>query len=285
MSEHAFQFATLRYMHDPVTQEFLNVGIVVYSKESKYVGVAVSRKYARLSNAFEQISGSHYRRIVGHLERRLLQMNREIQQPRLFDDFPPQIEDLLARVLPPDDSSLIFGGYGGGLTEDLDAELARLYRRLVEYYVLEEEKPSRTDQEIWQRYRKELDELDITPRLSSVTIRTPTYEYEFDHAWKNERWHPLEAVSFDLVYENSILEKANKWIGRATMLSDSPDIGKLYLLLGAPADSDLRVSYEKAVKNLRNKAPLSLEMVEESDAVAFSRKLARMIDGHSDEPI
>lgn len=280
MKEHAFQFAVLRYIHDPVTQEFLNVGVVVYSRESRYLKASVSTQYSRLSDAFLGINGDHYRRLVSYIERQFVRMHSQLQQLDLFEDLPSSIEVLLHQVLPPDDSSLVFGGYGGGLTDDLEAELIRLFERLVERYIEREERPSRTDQEVWQAYRQELDKFNITLHLSGVTIRTSTYHYDFEHAWKNERWHPIEPVSFDLLHERSIQDKATQWIGRTTMLADSGEIGTLYMLLGAPRREEVRSAYEKALVNLREKVPLSLEIVEEAEAAAFSARMAEKINGH-----
>jgi hypothetical protein len=280
MNEFAFQFAVLRYIHDPVTEEFLNVGVVIYSKEARYLKSLVSMRYSRLSDAFQEINGEHYRRVVGYIERQLAKMHNQFQQLELFDEPPAQIEMILHQVLPPDDASLVFGSYGGGLTTDLDAQLYRLYERLVEKYMEREDIPSRTDKEVWQIYRKELDRHNITIHLSPVTIRTPTYHYEFEYAWKNELWNPIEPVSFDLMHEGSILEKANRWIGRATMLEDSGEIDTLYMLLGAPRRGELQEAYEKATWNMRNKIPLQLKLIEESAAPEFSANLAKIINDH-----
>jgi hypothetical protein len=46
-------------------------------------------------------------------------------------------------------------------------------------------------------------------------------------------WHVFEPVSFDLVEAGSMLEKANRWVGRATNLRDSAEPFKLHLLVGA----------------------------------------------------
>jgi len=280
MSEYLFQFAVLRYMHDPATQEFLNIGIVVYSKEARYVRASISTKYRRLSQAFKSINGDYYRRIANYIEMRFLQIHNQFQNHKLFEDLPDQIEVILNKVLPPDDSSLVFGGHGGGLTDDLDTELIRLYSRLVEKYVETDERPSRADDEVWQTYRKELDRHQITLHLSPVTIQTPTYQYEFAHAWKNERWHPIEPISLDLVHETSILDKANRWIGRAASLEDSLDIGTLYMLLAAPRRDELKSGYQKAIHNLREKIRIPLELVEEDEATEFSEKFAEMIQAH-----
>jgi hypothetical protein len=289
MNEYPFQFAVLRYIHDTLTQEFINVGVVVYSKESRYIKTRVSQRYSRISKAFQGINGQYYRRLVGHVERSFSRMHHHYQSEQLeqLDDFPPQIEIALQQVLPPDDSSLVFGGIGGGLTDDLDAELDRLYCRLVERYIEREELPSREDKEVWQFYRQELEKHDIPSHLRPVTITTPNYEYEFEHAWKNERWHPIEALSFDLVHPTSIREKGTQWIGRAISLADSDELGTLYLLLGGPPryKTGLRNAYEKALQNMRGKmlvSQLHYRLIEEDDAPAFSEELAQMINGHRD---
>lgn len=127
-----FQYAILRYIHDPVTQEFLNVGIVLYSKEARYLKARMSTKFSRLSKTFPEINGDHYRRVTNYIQQTLSRTSEGLSQPNLFDDLPAKIETILHQVLSPDDSSLIFSGYGGGLTANLDAELDRLYQRLVE---------------------------------------------------------------------------------------------------------------------------------------------------------
>ena len=287
MSEYTFQFAVLRYIHDPVTQEFLNIGVVIYSKEARYIKPLINSKYGRLSKTFRGVNGEYYRHVTDHIARQLIALHeRYHSQLDLFDELPPQIELILNPILPPDDSSLIFGGYGGGLTRNLDDELRRLYERLVIKYAEEDKLESRNDQQIWQVYSHEFDKRHITLHLSPATIKTPTYYYEFDHAWKNDRWHPLEPISFDLIQERSIMEKANRWIGRALTLADSEDIGKLYMLLGSPTRRDLRAIYQNAVANMRSKlsgSKLEFEIIEEEEAANFSEKLAKLIKDHGED--
>jgi len=285
MNEYAFQFAVLRYIHDTVTQEFINVGVVVYSREAYYIRARVSQRYSRLSKAFQGINGEYYRHLVSHIERVFGRMHHKFQsqqQLEQLDDFPPQIEIALQQVLPADDSSLVFGGLGGGLTSDLDVELDRLYERLVGRYIEREELPSRTDKEIWQVYRQEFDKRNVSSHLGPVTISTATYEYKFERAWKNERWHPIEAISFDLVHETSIRDKATQWIGRTITLADSDEMDTLYLLLGAPPQqkAKLREAYENAIHNMRSKISLSHRLIEEDEAASFSEELAQMIGNH-----
>lgn len=134
MTEYLYQFAVLRYVHDPVTEEFLNIGVVVYAPEAYYLKALINHNYSRLSNAFQKVNGAFYRRLTQSLENRLNLMNHQLSQGQLFEQAPTNLELLLAPILPSDDSSLRFGGIGGGLSTDLDGALTALYQRMVTYH-------------------------------------------------------------------------------------------------------------------------------------------------------
>lgn len=280
MSEVPFQFSILRYIHDPVTEEFINIGIVVYSREAKDIRAKVMSRYGRLSSTFLSIDGNYYRRVAGHIERQLNSYKTSFKQMNLYESLPATIEVILSQVLPPDDSSLVFSQAGAGLSTDLEETLERLYIRLVGKYIEKDKRESRNEQEVWQVFSSHLDKKMITPKLESVSIKTDTYEYQFTHAWKNERWHPLEPVSFDLVKKGSILEKANRWIGRAMILDASKKIETLYLLIGAPSDPRLDEAYKHAMINMERNIQLPLELVEEDKAALFSENFAALMEKH-----
>lgn len=280
MSEYSFQFAVLRYVHDPVTAEFINVGVVLYSKEARVLQAKISKRYGRLSDVFVNVNGEHYRRLVNFIEGKLNRFNTKFGQRDLFVDLPDKIEILLGQVLPPDDSSMAFSGIGGGLSSDLEESLLRLFERMVERYVKRDIAERRSNQQVWQVFSRQFDQYDIMAHLSPVTIETPTYKYTFEHAWKNERWHPVEPVSFDLVKKGSILEKANNWIGRASTLRASGKIDRLHLLVGAPSRPELQEAYQNATTNLIENIGPELDLVEEEDAPAFSARFARLISRH-----
>lgn len=288
MNDFAFQYAILRYMHDPLTGEFINVGVVIHSKEARYLKLDVNPRYSRLSKTFNEINGTYYRRIVGHLQRQIAAFHQKYHsQYDLLDEMPAKLDIILNSILSPDDSSLIFGGYGSGLTSDLDKEIKRLFERFVLKYEEQKTEESRNEQQVWHAYAQELDKHNISLQLAPVTIRTQTYQYDFDHAWKNDRWHPIEPVSFDLQEEQSIRNKSDRWIGRILNLADSDEIGTLYMLTGAPRHSQLMPVYHHATKNLRDKTArtgLKVEIIEEDEAANFSERLAKLIQEHENQP-
>jgi len=107
----------------------------------------------------------------------------------------------------------------------------------------------------------------------------PNYEYEFQRAWKNGVWHVYEPVSFDMLDGGSIVEKANRWVGRATSLNDSLDSFQIHLLLGEPQDTRLQDTFVKA-QNILRKMPGKCELIRESEAEAFAEEFEKEIQQH-----
>jgi hypothetical protein len=118
--------------------------------------------------------------------------------------------------------------------------------------------------------------------LSPKKIVAANYEYEFQRAWKNGIYHLYEPVSFDLADSGSILDKANRWLGRATSLADSSESFKLFLLLGGPQDAKLTEAFRRASNILRT-MPGEFELVSERDAERFSDEVEAELKQHLPE--
>ena len=105
------------------------------------------------------------------------------------------------------------------------------------------------------------------------------YDHEFEHAWRNGVWNLYQPVSMDLLDADSILDKANRWLGRATNLKDSNEDFRLWVLLGEPRLEKLRPAYAKAL-NILHKMPVKMELVREEEAPKFSNELAEEMAKH-----
>ena len=89
----------------------------------------------------------------------------------------------------------------------------------------------------------------------------------------------LTAESFDMMDPGSILDKANRWVGRATSLNDSADQFKIHLLLGEPHDARLQTTFIKA-QNILNNMPGQKQFIRESEAEEFAEELEREVQQH-----
>lgn len=273
-----FEFSILRYTHDPVTREFINVGVVVHSR-GDFLEAKLNPAYGRAAKFFGQIDGTRYRFVLRHIQESIDRIAAELSQSSLFES-PRGLEAFLNGILPVDDSSLQFAAGGAGLSEALSETVDKLYRR----YVLAAETAQlecKTREDVWRTFRRPMERLSISNKLIPKKISARDYQYNFQHAWKNGMWNVYEPVSFDLLDEAAIREKANKWLGRALCLSDGAEPFKLTFLLGAPQSRRMQDAYQHA-ENILNKIPGKKELIREGEADDFASLLKSQIEmaGH-----
>jgi hypothetical protein len=274
-----YSFSVLRYVHDPVTGEFANIGIAVYAPQAKYLNALCTSHYGRLSKMFGQIDGDRFRQVTQYIQGELKKIGRKLDTELPLAQPPSDIESILKQVLPHDDSGFQFSMNGAGLTNSPDEALRQLFDRYVEKYSGRVQLTSRDDEQVWAVFRKPLEDKQVTDWFQSKKIIAPDYEYDFKHARKNEIWHAYEPISFDLMGSGSILEKANNWMGKLTNLFESGEAFKPHLLLGAPRDPSLQTAFMKA-QNILYKSPPKPELVRESDAEGFAESLMEEIRQH-----
>ena len=269
----------LRYVHDVVTGEFANIGVVLYAPEQRFLEARFATSYERLNAIFLKIDHLHFRALISYMANHFEQLAGEIRDGLTV---PPVIalSEIVKQVLPPDDSSLQWSQQGGGITDDPARALSELYKRLVERYIADATQTSRTDEEIAKPFKAKLGK--VASKLSAKTIETLDYQYDFRFAWKNEIWHLYEPVSFDLVDPNSIREKANRWLGRGVALNDASDRFKIHFLLGEPRQPGTPQAFENAL-HLLQKIPGQKELVRESEMEQFAEQVDENIVSHDHE--
>ncbi len=124
----AFQFLTLRYLHDAITGEFVNLGVVVYVP-GEFLGARFNTRTGRLRAIFGQVEKPHLKSLLGHLDRRFQCLAEEV--PQALIERCSDLEQLARSVLPADDSAVQWSPVQSGFTRNPQEELDRLFARLV----------------------------------------------------------------------------------------------------------------------------------------------------------
>ena len=87
MSLQPYSFSFLRYVHEPLSGEFANVGVLLWAPESRFLGFRGSHKFRRLSRFFHGFHAQDYRALVGRLETH-------------FDKLAGQLADAQGELIP-----------------------------------------------------------------------------------------------------------------------------------------------------------------------------------------
>jgi len=266
----------LRYVHDVVTGEFANIGVVLYAPEQRFLEARFATSCERLNAIFLKIDHLHFRSLMRYMANRFEQLGGEIRDGLTV---PPvnALSEIVKQVLPPDDSSLQWSQQGGGITDDPARVLADLYKRMVERFIAGATQVSRSDEEIAKPFKIKLGK--AAQKLSEKTIETKDYQYDFRFAWKNNIWHLYEPVSFDLVDPSSIREKANRWLGRGVALNDARERFKIHFLLGEPRQPQTQEAFKNAL-HLLEKIPAEKDLIREGEMEHFATHVAEEIESH-----
>ncbi|WP_341224827.1 DUF3037 domain-containing protein [uncultured Arcticibacterium sp.] len=273
-----YQYQLVRYVHDQFTGEFVNLGIVVYSPDDRFLKCKISLSTKRIKGLFPESRS-------GFIQKQLRDMKQRIkhiaaQQSELFK-FSDSLEKITLMVIPPDDSALMFSEVKVALDINFDLALEDLFSELVLRYLPKKDGVRRlNDEEVWKsKYKNFFDKYHVSSKLGKHDIRTDNDVFSFDRAWKNEIWHCYQPVSFDLKESDSVKDKVYKWSGRLTELNKSEE--KIHITFLTTISNEHSSLEEFILKSLdQDSDRIEVDVVKEHDADKLARKIRAMMDEH-----
>lgn len=272
-----YQYQVLRYLHDHVTGEFVNAGLVFYEPQSGFLRAQVVTKAQRLTSFFPGLPAKIILADLRFFAKTINHLPNEWRTNPLFN----QTDDLsviTAALIQPNDAAWQLTPVKRGLTLNPEGTCSDLYHRLIGEYQ-EEAAPARTgDEKVWrQSYKRYFDRYHVTDKLKPSHIPTSNDEIVFSHTWQNGVLNCLEPVTFQLKNAARAKDKAYKWVGRITELKTGSVPLHLYLLTASPADPQLRESIEQIIK-AASSAEVQVDFVHESEADAFAQLMHRKME-------
>lgn len=276
MKREPYTYMILRYRHDPVAGEQINVGVVLHAAESGFLGAAIRKAYGRVSKLFPTVDGTTLRRDLAGVERAFKKLAKTNVRNDLVSR--PNVATFALQVVGRDDSALIWSDVGSGVTSDPAKTLEDLHTRFVAQYDTDAA-VRRSDADIWKPFRDLLVERQVADILQHKTIKAAHDEVDFDHAWKNGKWHCFQPLSFDLLTPDGIQEKAARWVGHMVGLKSASEEFQPYFIIGEPTEGTLRPAYDRAIEFIGS-APLSPRIITEKAFDTFADELADEINAH-----
>lgn len=275
-----YTYRVLRYVHDVVTGEFVNVGVLMHVASDAVPLRAEVRSVMgdRLRTLFPGIDRKAFSEALGAVKDAAQALAAQMAEaPLPYRDLDAGALSL--RLLPADDSALQWSSsVGSGLTHDPARTLARLYERFVTRY---EHRPTRrrSDDAVWAPLQRKLNERGAVPKFEEVRLRGAADEIVFRHAWRNGLLHAYEPLSFDLANSEEIRGKARARAGHLLAVEDVLADVKTVFIVGRPSSPELYPAFEAAVAIL-DKAPGHSSVVEEDDIDTLVSDIAAEWERH-----
>jgi Protein of unknown function (DUF3037) len=273
-----YTYTVLRYVHDVVTGEFVNVGIVLHSPDAQFLKARTRSTIGRLRELFPDLDRTAFTAAMRAIRRGIDQLAKQV----FADDLRLTGGDAAAfarRALPADDSSLQWSPIGTGLTEEPAQALERLYLRLVARYD-ERVTQRRSDDDVWRPVRQRLEALHLPVPFQQKVIAGGVDQMVFEHAWKNGAWHVYEPVSLDLSDAEGIKRKARERLGHLAAVEDGAhEPIKLAFVVGAPQNPELLKAYSTAISILR-KAPFNPAVYKDDEIELLVTDIADQLRSH-----
>lgn len=285
-----YQYSIIRYYHDVSTEEFLNIGVAIYCPSKNYFKVELIEKFKRLTDTFYGANGPFITQTTRKLNRRFSKITEDVanQQLELFKSTMPNLEQLL-RLFLRRESSFQYSTISSGITSSsenaLDETFENLYFDYIKKYWKEDDQTGRDDQEVWKVYEKQFKKVKVNTYLQPITIEAKNQKIDFDHAWKNAKWHLVEPVSFDMKTPGRITTKADQHLGKTLRLNLATNVASLSLLLGRPINQGRQVdkAYNRAKDILAQKLVeynYKFDIYEEDAAVDLAHQWRKLIQEH-----
>ena len=270
-----YTFSLIRYVHDPIAGEALNVGVLLSSPAVAFLDVKLEYSYERFSATFARFDGERFKQVLRHFASAISDARDSRATSLLFvsDSHVNTSAEIGRRIWTDLGTSFRVSESMGGVGENLPAILDDLFERFVTSQYERQQPDHVSDDQVWSRFRGQLSTV-VTHNLRPKKFETRDYVIQFDHAFQNERWHVLQPVSMDYSKAALIQDKATKWLGAAMNLQESTEVarGKFYFLLHPPESHKHRDAYVRS-KNILHKIPLQHEIFEEDEAAALSEEL------------
>jgi hypothetical protein len=282
------QAVVIRYVHDVLTGEALNIGLVLMCPAHNFVQTLFVNSWARITAAFPGADLVVLRRVEDAVQRAVVAWSVPPKKSLLTP--PPRVEDVrkfAESVIPPEDAAIQVGPVVSGITANPERTTRELFHRYVGRYAEPYRRVSREDADVWQTFAKKLPDPAVLTRIEPRTLRVAHMEQRFEHAWKNGRWNVAQPLSLDLVEPRSIKDKAMSWVGRIKVLRPSEQDTDVFLLIGLPGRGgrlDVQAAASDALAVLADSLAGEAKVVIEEQSDPMAEKIVRDLKEHPPEP-
>ena len=276
-----YQYQLIRYIHDHFTGEYVNVGVVVYSKDDRFLASKTTNRYQRITNMFPDANGRWIMRVLANFNQQINRVSEELNE--LFTP-SNSLEQITNSILIRDNAAIQLTETKLAIDIDLEIAINDLYNSQVEKYTLGKiDKNTLLDEDVWRtKYKAYFEKYGIDKRLKKHDIKVPKDTISFQKSWKNEIWHCYEPLSFVLTEKDRIKDKVYKWAGRLQGLQQANEPLHLTLMTSiSPKHKDLNSFIMEYLKVSSDR--LTVDIITDDKAENLAKEIYLKMELHDNQ--
>ena len=219
-----FEAVVIRYRHDALLGEAVNLGVVVSS------GGRINSRFAprltRVSALFPTCDKVALRALVKRVEAAVRKADENALLPNSASRIVEEVLPLYAHAITISEPIV-------GVTRNLAETCDSLYATFVASRLDATARASRQDEEVWSAFEQRAADA-VRVHLQPHDLPGSRMPLHFEHCWKNGKWHAAQPLSFDLLEPHAIRDKAAGWIGKLNATRPSAHGAEVCFLIGMP---------------------------------------------------
>lgn len=270
----AARYAIVRFLPYAETEEFANIGVVMWAPAARYFNFRVSNKWRRIGGFFEALDRRVFAEGIRAFEEELVRTREmameALQQGSLGQASAQSFFDDLVR---PREAIFRFSDIRAVMAEVPDDTLTTLFDRYVEHdFATPEYHEALIERSLRRVLRREgLGERYRHAKLGTGELRFGVPFAEIDVAGRVVR--VIKPMHLAQESPLRILDHGNQWVGRLRHLERAhamPD-ALLMAVTQPPVDTDRRAAFEEVRRDLESVGAVLAPANDEQAVIGFAR--------------
>ncbi len=238
----------LRYVNDIFRHEFVNIGLMMWIPQHEKILFDATTRYERISNFFDDFDGKIYRQRIRNLYESYSRLDSDLDTLRLYKENPSEV---FYELVQGELSSLQWSSPIAGVYPKPEELFESLFGEYVEVHKTE----TFTEGDIiWNVVRDALEKHDLFNRVQrNFTMQAANVDWPFRMSWNNGIRQVLEPIPLAFQNPKTIIDRANIWNGRLSLLAKENKFQCTAVISNAPTGQTTATeAYYQASKILEN---------------------------------
>lgn len=271
---HAVRYSIIRFLPYAETEEFVNVGVVMFAPSARYFDFRLSNKWRRLGAFFNTLDRQVFTQGMRAFQEELARTRDMAGNLAGGEEFGQvSVQRMFEDLVRPREALFRFSSIRAVMTEAPEAKLAALF----DYYVKHDfATPEYHEVLIEQAVRGVLRREGLGERFRKAKLGTGALQFSVPFAELDETGRVLRVIKpMHLAYDDPvrILDHGNQWLGRLRHLDRVKALPEAMLLAVTepPADTDGHTAFDEVRHDLETLGATFASANDERAVLGFAR--------------